>query len=264
MTSLEESAQRRALLGGFLRAHRERMAPADASARRRTPGLRREELAARAGISATWLAWMEQGREVNASPQALARLSAALDLTGAERAYLFELARRSDPAQPEEAAASGVPGSVRALVEAVDHPAYAIDRGWNVRCWNAAASDLFVGLFAEHPANLLTYTLLSPEAHALLPDWGDRAARIVAEFRADYLRGMADPATAALVEHLGRASPEFAQAWAAQDVAHREGGRREFRHPVHGGLAYRQWTYIPAERRDYKVVVLVPPSPALG
>jgi transcriptional regulator with XRE-family HTH domain len=258
MTSLDESAHRRALLGGFLRAHRERMAPADASTRRRTPGLRREELAARAGISATWLAWMEQGREVNASPQALARLAAALDLTGAERAYLFELARRSDPARPNELARADVPGSVRALVEAVDHPAYAIDRGWNVRCWNEGAADLFVGLFGDGAANLLTYTLLSPGARALLPDWGDRVARIVAEFRADYLRGMADPATAALVERLSSESPEFAQAWAAQDVAHREGGRRDFRHPLRGDLAFRQWTYIPAERRDYKVVVLVP------
>src|ERR1700734_1838418 len=93
------NAQRR-LLGQFVRAHRERIPPDSPAGRRRTPGLRREELAARAGIGATWCAWIEQGREVNASPQALGRLAAALCLTRAERAYLFELAGRRDPEAP--------------------------------------------------------------------------------------------------------------------------------------------------------------------
>src|SRR3984885_4659125 len=87
----------RRLLGEFVRAHRERLAPEAPAGRRRTPGLRREELAAKAGMSATWCAWIEQGREVQASPHALARLARALDLSRAERAYLFELSGRRDP-----------------------------------------------------------------------------------------------------------------------------------------------------------------------
>src|SRR5271154_7538117 len=91
-----EPDQRR-LLGDFVRAHRERLAPESPTGRRRTPGMRREELAAKAGMSATWCAWIEQGREVQASPEALGRLARALELSRAERAYLFELSERRDP-----------------------------------------------------------------------------------------------------------------------------------------------------------------------
>src|SRR5215469_6533703 len=87
------------LLGAFVRAHRERLAPEGAATRRRTPGLRREELASRAGISATWLTWIEQGRNVKASPRALDRLAKALLLSRAERSYLFELSGLRDPDQ---------------------------------------------------------------------------------------------------------------------------------------------------------------------
>ena len=87
----------RRLLGAFVRAHRERMQPTAAAGRRRTSGLRREELAARAGISATWCTWIEQGRPVQASPEALGRIAHALALSRAERAYLFDLAGRLDP-----------------------------------------------------------------------------------------------------------------------------------------------------------------------
>ena len=90
-------ADQRRLLGAFVRAHRERLRPEGAAGRRRTPGLRREELAARAGISITWCTWIEQGRDVKASPHALARLALALMLSRAERAYLFELSGVRDP-----------------------------------------------------------------------------------------------------------------------------------------------------------------------
>jgi transcriptional regulator with XRE-family HTH domain len=112
------TADQRRLLGEFLRAHRERAQPAEASGRRRTPGLRREELAAKAGISATWCAWIEQGRPVQASSEALDRLSRALSLSRAERDYLFELAGRSDPdIRPDP----DIPASLLAAVTAVRH-----------------------------------------------------------------------------------------------------------------------------------------------
>src|SRR5689334_13951373 len=104
-------ADRRKLLGAFIRAHRERVRPDTGlpPGRRRTPGLRREELAARAGISATWCAWIEQGRDVQASPEALARMAEALALSRAERAYLFQLATRLDPDAPGETATEDAP-----------------------------------------------------------------------------------------------------------------------------------------------------------
>ena len=102
----------RRLLGDFVRAHRERLSPEAPAGRRRTPGMRREELAAKAGMSATWCAWIEQGREVQASPEALGRLARALVLSRAERTYLFELSGRRDP---ELAASDPMPGLVKSI-----------------------------------------------------------------------------------------------------------------------------------------------------
>ena len=255
MTTVEQ----RRLLGEFIRAHRERMPPEGLTGRRRTPGLRREELAVRAGIGTTWCAWLEQGREVNASPEALARLAAALALTAAERAYLFELAGRRDPdaAAPEPAA--DAPASLLAMVEAVDHPAYGLDRLWNACCWNAGAARLFAGWLGEgRQRNLLRYVFDDQSARALIPDWQDRALRILAEFRADYGRSLNDPRARALVDQLRRESPLFAEAWDAQAVAGREGGLRRFHHPQDGDLAFHQHTFTPTDRPDYKLVLLTP------
>lgn len=253
------SEEQRRLLGKFVRSHRERVAPDLPARRRRTPGLRREELAARAGIGATWCAWIEQGRDVSVSADTLARLAQALSLTPAERAYLFELAGRRDPDAPRAAPISEAPEAITALVAALPCPAYGLDRLWNACCWNDAAEHLFVGwLDAGGQKNLLRYMFTTPSARALLPDWEDRARRVLAEFRADYGRMLGDPALGELVEGLKGESAFFAQAWDAQSVMAREGGARTFRHPTDGPLAYAQHTFSPAERSDYKLVVLSP------
>ncbi len=254
-----QSSEARRQLGAFIRVHRERLRPPQAGGRRRTPGLRREELADRAGISATWCAWIEQGREVRASPEALARLARALELTRAERAYLFELAGRRDPDAAEAATAEAAPAGLAATVAALPHPAYGLDRLWAPCCWNAAAAELFVGwLERSPPASLLAYVFLEPAARDLIPGWEDRARRLLAEFRADFGRQLADPQARALVAHLRAQSPLFARAWADQSVMDREGGVRRFLHPRRGPLAYDQHTYAPAERPDFKLVVLIP------
>src|SRR6516165_7360453 len=145
--AMSEREEPRRLLGAFLRTHRERLSPQAAGlavgARRRTPGLRREEASQLAGVSATWYTWLEQGRDVSASPHALARVAEALQLTGPERAYLFNLAARRDPA-----AAPASPEAPPGLAQAVarfDGPAYGLDRCWNAACWNPQAARLFVG-----------------------------------------------------------------------------------------------------------------------
>ena len=251
--------EQRRLLGEFVRAHRERMRPEAPAGRRRTPGLRREELAARAGIGATWQAWIEQGREVNASPAALARLAAALELTQAERAYLFELAGRRDPETPEPELAADAPASMRAMVDALPYPAYGLDRLWNACCWNPPAARLFDGWLGKgRQRNLLRYVFDDPSARELIPDWEHRARRILAEFRADFGRALGDPRTRALVAQLRRESALFARAWGGQSVAGREGGLRAFDHPQDGPIAYEQYTFNPADRPDYKLVVLMP------
>ncbi len=253
------SEEQRRLLGHFVRSHRERMAPDAQARRRRTPGLRREELAARAGIGVTWCAWIEQGRDVRISPEALARLAVALALTPAERAYLFGLAGRRDPEAPPSEPMSDAPASLRALVEAVSYPAYGLDRLWNACCWNPAAEHLFEGWLGKgQQRNLLRYAFTTPSARVLLPDWEDRVLRLLAEFRADYGRALNDAGMRDLVEQLKASSDLFARAWDAQAVVAREGGSRTFMHPIDGLLTYAQHTFSPAERPDYKLVVLAP------
>jgi transcriptional regulator with XRE-family HTH domain len=249
----------RRLLGGFLRTHRERLPPQAAGlavgARRRTPGLRREEAAQLAGVSATWYTWLEQGRDVSASPQALARVAETLQLTGAERAYLFELAGRRDPAAP--AVAAEAPRGLAEAVGRLDGPAYGLDRCWNAVCWNPAAGRLFAGWLGGAEPNLLRYLFLDPAARRLVVDWPDRARRVIAEFRADFSRSLADPQMRRLVEGL-RVDAEFAELWGEQAVLAREGGLRRFDHPQDGRLAFEQFTFQPADRPDCKLVLLAP------
>jgi len=254
-----QTEHQRRLLGAFLRARREALPPDTAGGRRRTPGLRREELAARAGIGVTWCAWLEQGREVRASSETLARLADALVLTRPERAYLFELADRRDPRNPFADTVSDAPECIAALVRALPHPAYGLDPAWNVCCSNAAAAGLFVGLLdGGGHRNLLRYVFTEPAARQIIPDWQQRALRILAEFRADYGRNPADPRTHAVVEWLAGESAFFRDAWSAQAVLAREGGLRIFQPQGSARLCFTQHTLSPADRPDFKLVVLEP------
>jgi transcriptional regulator with XRE-family HTH domain len=249
--------EQRKLLGAFIRARREAMEPASGG-RRRTPGLRREELAMRAGISATWCSWLEQGREVQASPHALSRLAHALALSRAERAYLFELADRHDPESPVPELYPVVPASIAACVQAISCPAYGLDRFWTACCWNAAAEAVFAGWLdrGERP-NLLHFIFRDPAAQHLIPDWEARALRIAAEFRADYSHALNDPAMNALVGELTATSPLFARGWQRQAVLAREGGTRTFRSREGTVETYEQHTLVPADAPDHKLVILV-------
>jgi transcriptional regulator with XRE-family HTH domain len=216
-------------------------------------------LAARAGIGATWCTWIEQGREVNASPEALARLAIALALTPAERAYMFELAGRKDPQKSAFEPHIEVSRSVHVLVQGLRHPAYGLDALWNACVWNRAAEQLFAGWLGKgREKNLLRFVFVDPSARTLIPDWESRAERLLAEFRADFGRTLNDPRTRSLVEQLARESSLFNTAWKAQAVIGREGGTRKFNHHKHGLLTFEQHTFSPADRPDHKVIVLVP------
>jgi transcriptional regulator with XRE-family HTH domain len=248
-------------LGEFIRAHRERLSPMAVGLppgpRRRTPGLRREEVAQLCGVSPTWYTWIEQGRPVSASADALARIAVALQLSRAERAYLFELAAQRDPAEPDPAA-HDAPAALLETVELIGAPAYVLDRQWNALCWNAQAAALFVGwLDGENDRNLLTYTFTAAQAKSLIVDWETRARRLVAEFRADSIRHLNDAPSRTLIDSLSEQSAAFARFWASQDVGEREGGTREFDHPARGRLVFDQITLKPAHREDLKLVILV-------
>jgi transcriptional regulator with XRE-family HTH domain len=261
MTARSET-QRRAL-GDFLRAQRARLTPAGlglpTGPRRRTPGLRREEVAQLGGISATWYAWLEQGRDIAASPTALAGLAAALRLTPAERAYLFQLAGKPDPSAPPDTDGMDVPPALAEAITSIAGPAYLLDRSWSARAWNEPAARLFVG-WLDQPGtkNLLRYVFLDRQARAVIPDWENRARRVLAEFRAAMGRHLEDPALRALTDDLRRRSILFARAWREHAVVDRAGGARAFQHPRDGRLRYEQLAFTVASRPDFTLVMLVP------
>jgi transcriptional regulator with XRE-family HTH domain len=254
---------RRRELGDFIRAQREQLPPAAAGfvgGRRRTPGLRREEIAQLAGLSTTWYTWIEQGRDVSVSPQALARLAQALRLGRAERAYLFELAGKRDP-RPGDDEGDAIPPALVAAVAAIAAPAYVLDRNWDARCWNAAAGRLFVGWLdgvdaPAAPRNLLRFIFLEPGARALICDWQSRARRVVAEFRAHCASHLDDRGLRGLIDELRRLSPEFREMWEQHGVLGREGGERTFNHPAEGFLRYEQVTFELAGHADVKLTIL--------
>ena len=265
----EADTVRRRELGEFIRANRERLHPSmfglDPGTRRRTPGLRREELAQLSGVSSTWLSWIEQGREISVSATALGRLARVMRLTPAERAYLFDLGGRRDPQAGEDAGLDTLPPELAATLAKWPDPAYVLDRSWNALAWNEAAAHLFTGwLDGDGPGarNLLRYMFTAPAAKNMIQDWESRARRVAAEFRADYSRHLEAPEMRALVEELTRASPFFADAWEAHAVVDREGGLRTFAHPLDGSLRYEQITFLLARHPDIKLVMLAPATGA--
>jgi len=257
----ERSSEQRRAFGEFVRAQRERVTPAaiglPIGKRRRTPGLRREEVAQLCGLSTTWFTWIEQGRDVSISASALARLSVALRLDRAERAYLFDLAGKRDPEQGK-AETGNVSAALAAGVEAIAAPAYILDRYWNARCWNAQAAQLFTGwLDAPGEHNLLRFTFTHPAARTLICDWEVRARRLAAEFRAASSGHLHDPKLQEFVTALRRDSEKFAQFWDQHGVLGREGGERTFNHPRDGFLRYEQVTFEVANHPDLKMTMLI-------
>ncbi|RQO36969.1 XRE family transcriptional regulator [Herminiimonas sp. KBW02] len=251
-------------LGEFIRLHREQTTPQAvglrADGRRRTPGLRREELAQLCEVSPTWLTWLEQGRPVSASAKVLGRLADVMHLTAAERTYLFRLADKLDATAEASSADSST--DFAAIVKAIRAPAYILNRQWDAVAWNRPATDLFSGWLdqgkATAPANLLRFMFGTSSARSLIADWPERAQRLVAEFRADCGKHADKEPYASLIAELMRSSEEFKKLWNTHHVLGRDGGSRRFRHPTLGVLTYEQVTLNLAAAREVKLVMLLP------
>jgi transcriptional regulator with XRE-family HTH domain len=259
-TTRDQTLDPKRELGEFVRAHRERLMPAAIGLadgkRRRTPGLRREEVAQLCGLSTTWYTWIEQGREVSASSAALARLADVLQLGRAERAYMFELAGKRDP---DGASSESDPSpAILECVETIVSPAYILDRAWNALAWNTRAERLFAGwLDGEDERNLLRFIFLKPAARKLICDWEHRARRVAAEFRAAAGTRINDAALRALIASLQQDSAEFRCFWDQHEVLGREGGERTFDHPIDGFLRFEQVTFNLAGQSDFKLTMLI-------
>lgn len=253
---------RRKALGDFLRSARARVQPESvglpAGQRRRTPGLRREEVAQLCGISTTWYTWIEQGRPVTVSPAVLARLAGVLRLQRAERQYLFELAECTDP-EHERMQGDALPPVLADCVHSITAAAYILDRCWNVMSWNQPFLQLFDGWpVRDARPNLLRYIFLDPAARSLVVGWEERASRVVAEFRADAGAHTGEDDVREVIQELLRESPLFAHWWTRHTVIDRRGGVRDFQHPREGRLSYQQITFRLATRPDCKLVMLLP------
>jgi len=254
-------ADRRQTLSQFLRTQREKLSPTEAGLlvvprRRRTPGLRREEVAQLCGISTTWYTWLEQGRDVTCSPATLSRIATNLKMSATERRYLFTLAELRDPQQ--NAHVLTTPTTLLGLPEQIKSPAYLLDPLWNVLSANGPARALFTGWMDSPEPNQLRYVFLNPEAKTFLTDWPDRARRLLAEFRSDTAHLARTKAFQTLTSALQAESQDFLHFWQDQRVLPREGGQRSFQHPILGPLKYEQTTLTPAEHTGYKLVVLTP------
>jgi len=264
----KHGALRKQALGAFVRSARDRVTPQQAGIaggqRRRTPGLRREEVAQLCDISVTWYTWIEQGRDVSVSATVWARLATVLQMTRAERAYLFELADLSDP----DHNGTAVPAptvSLQSCVDSINVPAYILDRHWNVLAFNVALDQVFVGwMGAQAQPNLLRFIFLDAQAPAIVVDWETRANRVVAEFRADIGAYLDDADTATLIDELLTGSPVFRHWWSRQVVVEREGGLRAFNHPQLGYREFEQITFRLATQHDCKLVMLLHGTASVG
>lgn len=220
MRTLERT---RSELAEFLRSRRERLTPEDVGLpigrRRRTPGLRREEVAALAGVGLTWYTWLEQGREIGVSAVFLDNLARVLKLDAAERRHLFLLAHERPPAEPGKTFCT-VPSLAGRLIEDLTpHAAYIINLRWDVLAFNAPADHLFgFGRHGSGRRNLLWLLFTDPALRDVFVDWEDQAPAMLASFRRDFAVAREDTDAKGLVAELEAVSPEFKGWWRSQDV----------------------------------------------
>ena len=228
-------------LGEFLRARRARLRPGDVglptgTGTRRTPGLRREEIAALAGLSIDYYIRLEQGKETNPGGSILDGLARALRLNEEEHAHLYALANHAAgrTARGSQSASRVVRPGVRQLLETVRPcPAYVLTRTSDLLAANPEALALFAGLADWPPErrNTIRYTFFHPAARELFANWDHSAETTAAHLRSLAADTPADPDVSALIAELLDGSPEFARLWQRHDVRHRRGEAKPFRHP---------------------------------
>jgi len=256
------SGDHRRELGDFLRARREATRPQQvglpAGRNRRTPGLRREEVAMLAGVSLTWYTWLEQGRRINASHDVLLAIGRVLQLDRAGLDHLLSLT------EPGTAVTPSPPEPPSALVRLLDAlmpaPAYVLGPHWEFVGWNPAQARLYPAIERLEPPrrNLLWVLFADPATQELIVDWDIHARQALAEFRSATSAVRHDAAMTELVGLLTSESAEFAEWWPQHDVSGFETRLRRFRHPTAGELTFQYQQLTPAEWPSLRVVAQLP------
>jgi len=249
---------RRIEFGDFLRSRREKLAPKAVGLapgrRRRTSGLRREEVAELAGIGVDWYIRLEQGRSISPSVTTVDALARALRLSKVEHTHLRELTQNADRRPFER---ETVPAAVRRVVESLNQPAYVTGRRWDVLAWNKAADEIFgFSRLADRDRNTLVSMLTNPASRRLFGDgWAEEARRMVALFRATHDLWAGDPAFRALLERLRAGCAEFDRWWAQHEVGKAAAGHKHMHHPKKGTLRFEHASFQANDDPALKLVV---------
>jgi transcriptional regulator with XRE-family HTH domain len=251
------------LLGTYLRDRRAKLDPKALGfpmQRRRTPGLRREEVAQRAHVSATWYTWLEQGRGGSPSGDVLDRISRALLLTDVEREHLFLLALGRPP-EARYKATEGITPRLQRILDVLEiSPAVIRTATWDVVAWNRAASVVLGDYSKLDPPqrNVLRLMFFNSRVRSAQPDWQSVARFVVAAFRAETARAGAAESVKALVEEMSILSPEFAEMWKENEVQTHGGGTKQLRHPTAGLLTMEYSAFAVDGRPDLTLVIYNP------
>lgn len=260
MVSSSPRSPSRAGLAELLRTRRDRLTPADvglpAGSRRRTAGLRREEVAQLAGVSATYYTFLEQGRDVRPSRQVVAALAGALRLSPAERAHLFQLAGIPLAADDQDLVETVDP-VVGTLVSRLDpFPAYVKGGRWDVLAANRAARALFTDWAALAPGdrNKVWWMFTDPAARKVYVEWEQEASDLLGRFRAAAARRPDDPAFTTLIERLHQASPEVRDWWPRYEVRPVGSGTKRLHHPALGDVAFQHTVLQVADHPEQMLV----------
>jgi transcriptional regulator with XRE-family HTH domain len=253
-------------LAAFLRSRRETTDPValglQLGSRRRTPGLRREEVAQLSGVSVTWYTWLEQARDISVSRQVIDSLARVLRMAPPERAHLFTLAGLALPA---ESTRPNVDDTLRRLVHTLHpNPAYVINPWWDLLVYNAAYAALLGGLDDRPPAerNSLWLTFTEDRVRSLLVDWSTEARQLLGQLRAHLAQYPNDPRGPELIEALQKGAPKFPELWEEHSVRRFEVSRKRFRHPSAGRLDLDYIKFATADNDQQQLVVFLPADAA--
>jgi transcriptional regulator with XRE-family HTH domain len=253
-------------LGSYLKDRRAKLDPASFGlplTRRRTPGLRREEVAQRANVSATWYTWLEQGRGGAPSADVLDRISRAMMLTDAEREHLYLLGLGRPP-EIRYRAPEGITPRLQRLLDTFEYsPAFIRSATWDVIAWNKAAAAVLTDYakLPEGERNVLRMMFRDSRVRAAQSNWKNVARFVVASFRADVARAGAARNVQSLVDELCATSPEFAAMWRDNDVQAHGDGAKVLHHPTAGALSMEFSAFGVDGRPDLNMVIYNPATP---
>jgi transcriptional regulator with XRE-family HTH domain len=258
------SVARRTELAAFLRSRRERISPEDvglpAGTRRRTTGLRREELAQLAGVGVTWYTWLEQGRPINASVQVLDSIARTLGLDTTERGHLFRLADVPGAAAQADCAECTLPPEVQRILDSIPYPANVLTERFDLIAWNGIYASLFP-LLVQQPAsdrNTLLSCLMIPACCSPVPEQDKYSASLIAQLRNAYGKHVGDPAWTHFIRRLEALSPTFAELWATHDVAQPASHTKRFRHATLGLLTTKSTGFAVAAVPGARMIIYTP------